>query len=127
MRVTAAAVLFNEDATKVLLGKRIDNGRWAIIGGGVEDGESVEAALRRELAEEIGFMAGRLERVTFFEHKNMLVLVYVGMVHSYDTVVNREPYKNSELKWWHVWDMGDANPWCGLDVIAQAQGVLLNG
>jgi ADP-ribose pyrophosphatase len=34
--------------------------------GGVDDGESVEEAAQRELREETGFRAGRLERLTGF-------------------------------------------------------------
>lgn len=126
MRVTAAIALFNEDATEILLGKRTDNGKWALIGGGVEEGESSEVAIRREVGEEIGLLLGRIERVSFFESEGLLVLVYVATVESYDRVENLEPHKNSELKWWHVWDLPDAAPWCGIEIIRKAQGVLLN-
>lgn len=51
----AAAVVVH--GGKVLLirrGKAPDAGEWSIPGGGVELGEPIEAALRREIAEETG-------------------------------------------------------------------------
>ncbi|MHA7191774.1 NUDIX hydrolase [Arthrobacter sp. MDT2-16] len=46
-------VVFDDDG-RVLLGRRADNGRWAIITGMVEPGEQPAVALRREIEEETG-------------------------------------------------------------------------
>ncbi|WP_247828447.1 NUDIX hydrolase [Arthrobacter antioxidans] len=43
-----------DDAGRVLLGRRADNGAWAIITGMVEPGEEPAVALRREVEEETG-------------------------------------------------------------------------
>lgn len=48
-----AAVLF-DDAARVLLVRRADIGRWSLPMGHVEPGESVTAAVRREVREETG-------------------------------------------------------------------------
>lgn len=64
-RNVAAAVMVAEDG-RYLLQLRDDRpglmmrGHWALFGGGIEPGESDEAALRRELAEELGWTAREL-------------------------------------------------------------------
>jgi 8-oxo-dGTP pyrophosphatase MutT (NUDIX family) len=47
------AVVYNA-AGEVLLGRRADNGRWAIITGMVDPGEEPAQAMRREVYEETG-------------------------------------------------------------------------
>jgi 8-oxo-dGTP diphosphatase len=52
----AAAVILSDDGRVVLIrrGQAPDAGEWSIPGGGVELGESVVEALRREVREETG-------------------------------------------------------------------------
>ncbi len=60
-RLCAAAVVFNSEG-KVLLGNRIDTPEeaWQFPQGGIEDGETPEAAARRELFEETGIISAKL-------------------------------------------------------------------
>jgi ADP-ribose pyrophosphatase YjhB (NUDIX family) len=51
-RVSAFAVI--EQEGRVLLARRRDIGWWNLPGGGLEHGETVDEALRREVREEIG-------------------------------------------------------------------------
>ena len=65
IRRGACVILMRQDG-KVLLHLRskeawIYAGFWALVGGGVEKGESSHAAMRRECLEELGFL--------LFEHK----------------------------------------------------------
>jgi double-stranded uracil-DNA glycosylase len=55
-RVAARALVLDEEGRTLLVQFRDDNGQvwWATPGGGIDEGEDVESALRRELAEELG-------------------------------------------------------------------------
>lgn len=59
-RPVAGAVLLHHDG-RVLLQHRDDKpwiespGQWSLFGGGLDESESPEAAMRREILEEIGF------------------------------------------------------------------------
>lgn len=52
------AVIFSDDRGSVLLGQRASgkpsSGKWEFIGGKVEENESFEDAVKREVNEEIG-------------------------------------------------------------------------
>lgn len=49
-----SAVIFRDG--RVLLQRRDDNGLWGFPGGGVEPGESLAVAVRREVEEETGLL-----------------------------------------------------------------------
>ena len=58
-------------------------GHWAILGGGVEAGEELDEALRREVAEEIGYELGVAHefcRIVDWEGNRHLVIVYVATI-----------------------------------------------
>jgi len=54
LRVNATAVIFDSSREKVLLIRRLDNGRWCVPGGGMDPGESAEETCARETLEETG-------------------------------------------------------------------------
>ncbi|WMX48291.1 NUDIX hydrolase [Streptomyces roseicoloratus] len=60
-----SAVVF-DDRGRVLLGRRADNGMWAIVGGIVEPGEQPAACAVREVYEETGVRA-EVERVVLVQ------------------------------------------------------------
>ena len=57
----ACGVIIENNNGEILLQKRRDNGRWAIIGGAMEMGETFEEAVKREVKEESGLSLGKLE------------------------------------------------------------------
>ena len=83
----ACGVIIENDNGEILLQKRQDNGRWAIIGGSMEMGESFEEAVKREAKEESGLSLGKLEvfkllsgRKCIIEYPNGDVTFGLGIV-----------------------------------------------
>jgi 8-oxo-dGTP pyrophosphatase MutT (NUDIX family) len=58
--VPAAGAAVFDEAGRLLLGRHVDDGLWATIGGSMEPGESPAEAALRELLEETGLTAGIL-------------------------------------------------------------------
>jgi ADP-ribose pyrophosphatase YjhB (NUDIX family) len=52
--VPAVSVVVPDDQKRILLIRRTDNNYWSIPGGGMEPGESIREAARREVKEETG-------------------------------------------------------------------------
>ncbi len=91
MLIVAAAALFREDGCVLIQQRRHDRqhgGLWEFPGGKLEPGESAAAALRRELAEELGitvieadchpagFTVTDLDAPTNLGHTQLLMLLY---------------------------------------------------
>lgn len=51
----AASVVVVDEAGRILLQRRVDNGMWALPGGGMRIGESLPACAVRETREETGY------------------------------------------------------------------------
>lgn len=62
-RYQVGALALLERSDRVLIERRSDSGLWGFIGGRVNEDETVEAALRREVHEETGL---QLDRIDFF-------------------------------------------------------------
>ncbi len=68
---TGAGVIVVDAAGRVLLQRRSDNGCWDYAGGSMELGEEAEETARRELLEETGLTARRLELFGVFSGEDM--------------------------------------------------------
>ncbi len=58
--LAGACVVLEDEAGRILLQRRTDDGRWGLPGGMMEPGEALDETARRELREEAGLEAGRL-------------------------------------------------------------------
>src|SRR5712692_6348592 len=56
LRVGCMATIFDETGQKVLLTRRMDNGRWCLPAGAMEAGESAAECCAREVLEETGLI-----------------------------------------------------------------------
>ena len=56
----AARIILQDERGRVLFIRRRDTGRWGIPAGGLEEGETIEACIRREVREETGLVIGEL-------------------------------------------------------------------
>ena len=72
MSCACGVIIENADG-EILLQKRQDNGRWAIIGGSMEMGESFEDAVRRETKEESGLSLGKLELFKLLSGRELII------------------------------------------------------
>ncbi len=89
----------------VLLGRRADDrtwlpGAWDVFGGHIDGDETPEAALRRELAEELGIEHVTLHELGLLQSdaggwrlRVYAVTAWVG------TPVNRQPAEHAALRW----------------------------
>lgn len=65
-----ASVIVEDDHGRILLQLRSDNQCWGYAGGSVELDEEVEAAAKRELLEETGLVAHKMELFGVFSGKD---------------------------------------------------------
>jgi 8-oxo-dGTP diphosphatase len=114
--VTADVVIFSLRAAdlKVLLVRRAVppfKGRWAIPGGFVNPGESVDQAAQRELEEESGVRDVYLEQLYTFgaprrdPRGRVITVAYIALVA--DDVAPRAGDDASEAAWHSVYDLPD--------------------
>ena len=68
--IMAGAGVLLHDGKRILLQKRRDNGKWSLHGGCIEVGEKPEDTAARELFEETGLAAQKLELYGVFAGEN---------------------------------------------------------
>ncbi|QYR24104.1 NUDIX hydrolase [Paenibacillus sp. sptzw28] len=110
--IAVGAGVFVYKDGKVLLQKRKDNLCWALHGGIVEIGEVVEDAAKRELFEETGLVANKLELLGIFSGDDRMYTypngdeVYlIGIVfvcYDFSGKLLSETDETLELKWFDI-------------------------
>lgn len=71
--VGCSAFILDPTNSKVLLIKRVDDGRWAVPGGYMESGESLHEACEREVWEETGVRVKATHLVAVYSDPNILL------------------------------------------------------
>ena len=75
LRVSVNAFIL-DDAGRVLLQRRSDNGNWNLPGGGLELGERLSEALNREVREETGLEVEILRYIGVYSDPDFTSLTY---------------------------------------------------
>jgi len=95
--VAGVAMVFDE-AGRLLLIQRTDDGLWGLTGGLMEPGETVEDTARREVWEEVGLRLGALEFVGVFSGPDMFHVYPNGDQAHPVSVVYSAPHPGGELR-----------------------------
>jgi 8-oxo-dGTP diphosphatase len=72
MRQAVYGILFNEDKTQIILVKRRDLPVWVFPGGGLDEGETPEIGVIREVEEETGLKVEIVRKIAEYEPVNKL-------------------------------------------------------
>ena len=92
--ITVGVRVFLIQDARVLLVRHTYQDAWYLVGGGVQGGETLEQAVRREAAEEVGADLGRLSLFgvysNFFEGKSDHVTLFVCTDFTFSGVTDQE-------------------------------------
>ena len=77
IRLGCSAAIF-DGQRHILLTKRADNGQWCLPGGGMDSGESVAEACKREVWEETGLKVRVKRLVGVYSHTDQLAVYFDG-------------------------------------------------
>lgn len=97
-----AAVMYNEDQ-EVFIAQRGDSmkypGKWEFVGGKIENGESHEDALKRELEEEFGITVKVHEHLLTVNHKypDFTINLHTYRVEWIDGEIH--PHEHGDIAW----------------------------
>ncbi|MBT2696613.1 NUDIX domain-containing protein [Bacillus sp. ISL-40] len=78
--VPALSAVILRNHRDILLQERVDNGMWSLPGGGMEPGETVEDAIKREVIEETGFAVAVKKLIGIYSDPNHVIKYADGEV-----------------------------------------------
>lgn len=110
----ACVIVLNKD-NRILLQLRKDNNCWGLAGGSLEIGESLEQVAKRELLEETGLTANKLELFNVYSGEQLYYkyphgdevynVVTAYICNDYEGILNKEESEVQELSFFHFNDL----------------------
>ena len=107
----AVAVIVNND-NKILLLKRSDYedqwmpSKWALVGGGIDNGEDAETACKREIEEETGLEINKfVESFKIQRHEDSEETIFACRHEGEDTEVELDMKENVKYGWYDMSEM----------------------
>lgn len=98
-RVATKVALFSPDRSKVLVIHMDQNNDWGLPGGHIEENETPDETMLRELHEECGTTSENLRHADFFLHSSgKLILAYIGTAAS-DDILSQQDGLEGIPKW----------------------------
>lgn len=82
IRIRATGVCFNDKNELLVIEQAVNGRRYALPGGGVESGETIEAALKREFAEEVN-LAIQIDRIAYiseYDRQDSVHVIEIAMI-----------------------------------------------
>lgn len=92
MKEASIGIVFSPDKGQVLLVKRADIPVWVLPGGGIDEGETSEIAVIREIEEETGLNVSITRLAGVFDPTTALT----SRIHLFECSVNRGELKGSD-------------------------------
>lgn len=90
-RVATKAVIYDSHKTKVLVIHMDQNDEYGLPGGHIEENETIDESIARELYEECGIENIFLRKVDFFTHADgKIVLAYIGIYNKPESIVSKQ-------------------------------------
>ena len=95
---TGCGVIIENDKGEILLQKRRDNGCWAILGGGMEIGETFIEAAKREVYEEAGIEIDELKLFGIYSGEDGIITYPNGDICCVTGIVFRTNVYSGEIQ-----------------------------
>lgn len=103
-RTIGVRAVLLDDEDRIALVRHTYADHWYLPGGGVKKGESIEAALRRELAEEVAVTDAAIERIVGVYHspregKDDHIVIYAARTASAAALRPADPREIERVAW----------------------------
>ena len=106
-RFSVHAVIINNEGKLLLLKQTYGDKRWGLPGGGVEPGETIHEAIKRECFEELGINIIINDFTGLYYHKNFNSQVGIFRCELPDEASISLSSEHSEYNWFDISELSD--------------------